>query len=117
MATEKMCKAHLYGSGNTVVQSHAVIRKHLPAILRRFGSERALSGSRLKQLKKLGAEVELLAPANPDDGSRPDNAEYPWLAVSGEVIAPIDFAFGSIDDRRVPELIKLIKTAASSYAF
>jgi hypothetical protein len=50
------------------------------------------------------------------DGSRPDNAEYPWQTGDGAVIAPVDFAFASILDRDIPGLVKVLKAAASDYA-
>jgi hypothetical protein len=116
MAAEKVCKAHLHATGNIVKDSHSVVRKHLVSIARKFGSQRALSGNRLKGMKLLAAEIDLLAPALRDDGSRQDNVEYPWLDNLGSVIAPVDFEFSSIESGRVQELLKLLRLAASEYA-
>jgi hypothetical protein len=117
MASEKVCKAYLHSIGNTVKESHSVVRKHLVSIARDFGSERALSGSRLKALKSLAAEIDLLAPALRNDGTRQDNAEYPWEGSDGEIVVPIDFAFSALEDSQIRGLVKLLRLAASKYAF
>ena len=39
MASEKVCKAYLHSIGNTVKESHSVVRKHLVSIARDFGKE------------------------------------------------------------------------------
>ena len=115
MAAEKVCKAHLHFSGQTVKESHAVVRKHLVSVAREMGPETSLSGNRLKRLKSLAAEIDMLAPALRADGSRQDNAEYPWSNALDEVIAPVDYEFSSIDDRQISDLVKLLRSAAMEY--
>jgi len=116
MASEKVCKAYLHATGNTVKESHSVVRKHLLSIAREFGAERAMSGSRLKVLKLLAVEIDLLAPALRDGGTRQDNVEYPWENSDGVVVAPIDFPFSSVEDSQIRGLVKLLRLAASRYA-
>ncbi len=116
MAAEKVCKAYLHATGNTVKQSHSVVRKHLPSIARDLSAERAMSGSRLKALKHLAVEIDLLAPALRGEGTRQDNVEYPWESTDGIVIAPIDFAFSPIEDNQIRALVKLLRLAASKYS-
>ncbi len=112
MASEKVCKAHLFRVGVQVGWSHAVVRKHLPAVLRNTYAEGKLSGLRLKKLKQLAKEIEMLAPACTDNDTRPDNTEYPWQAAGGEVIAPLDFDFHDISERDISSFVKRLRTSA-----
>jgi hypothetical protein len=116
MAAEKVCKAHLHADGNIVKESHSVVRKHLPSVAREFGPMRGLSGSRLKMLKHLAAEIDFLAPALSAAGARRDNVEYPWEDSNQEIVAPVDHAFNRIDNRQIADVVKLLKVAASYYA-
>lgn len=116
MASEKVCKAHLYNVGMEVRLSHAVIRKHLPAVLRSTYREGELSGERLKKLKQLASEIEVLAPACTDNDSRPDNTEYPWQITTGEVLAPMDFSFDEISERDISSFVKRLRSSAQELA-
>ena len=114
MSTEKLCKAYMYAAGNIVQPSHAVLQKQLPTIARVFGAK-AFSGQRMKRLKQLAYEMEMLAPALRADGSRPDNTEYPCELPDGQIVAPVDYAFAEIPDQDLPILIKVLKAAATAY--
>lgn len=116
MAAEKICKAHLHAIGQPANSSHAVVRKHLPTLARVLGATRALSGSRLKELKRLAYEIEMLAPALISEGSRPENPEYPWQNRDGTVVCPADYDFPLGRERGLASLIKLIEQAAQRYS-
>lgn len=47
-------------------------------------------------VRQLAREVDLLAPAVHDDGRRPDNCEYPWEDMSGNLHVPAEHGFGSL---------------------
>ncbi len=116
MAAEKVCKAQLHADGNIVRESHSVVRKHLPSVARQFGPVGGLSGGRLKMLKHIATEIDMLGPALIAEGSRRDNVEYPWEDSSQQIVAPVDYAFDQIDNRQIADVVKLLKVAATKYA-
>jgi hypothetical protein len=124
MAAEKTCKAHLSDANENddVKRSHAYIRKVLPVIAREFypklGRSEKISGWQLEQLRRLAAEVEVLAPACDAGDARNDNTEYPWLDAQGTVQVPCEYKFLNIDDggKALALMVKLLRAGASSYA-
>ena len=110
MAAEKLCKAYLL-KGHPVnsrnIKTHAVIKRHLRIIARQYGRE---------QLAVFAEEIENLAPACQAGGHREDNTEYPWATADGMIVAPCEWSFPNIDDsdRKIVQLIKLIRQAAES---
>lgn len=123
MAAEKVCKAHLVAKNGheTPRKSHAVVAKNLPIIARQFYSATKSNGIaqwELDQIKRLAGEIEKLAPACDDDGTRRDNAEYPWEDAKSQIRVPCEFKFPNLDDgeRIIVRLVRLLRTAAESYA-
>jgi len=126
MAAEKTCKAHLtlQNGHENVRDIHCVIKKNLPAIARHFyavlGIDRRIAQGEIGVVKRLAAEIEVLAPACEHGGARPDNTEYPWEDSTGRVYTPSDYTFPNIDDgpesRTIPRLVRLIRTAAESFS-
>ena len=124
MAAEKACKAHLtIANGHeNVRRTHAYVARNLPTIARYFyplvNDNNAISRWEISQIRRLAQEIEVLAPACDDGDVREDNSEYPWLDGRGEVQTPCEYNFPNIDDgsRTVVRLIRLIRTAAESYA-
>ena len=63
------------------------------------GKDKQLAGL-LQRARILAREIEKLAPAA-DRSASPENAEYPWER-DGQVIAPCDFAFPTLELLRQP---------------
>jgi hypothetical protein len=118
MAAEKICKAYLYAGGSAVTRTHAVVEKYLPLIFRNLNGLQGVSGTQLKQIKRISREIELLAPACDAAGSRPDNTEYPWEDALGKAQAPCDYLFPELDedDRTMAPLLRSMRAAAERLA-
>lgn len=114
MAAEKLCNAYLYAGGSAVTRTHAVVEKYLPRIFLNLSGLQELSGTQLKQIKRLSREIELLAPACDAAGSRPDNTEYPWQDALGKAQAPCDYSFPELEehDRAMAPLLRSMRVAA-----
>jgi len=99
MACEKLTKAHLCKSGadpKGIQTSHAYIAKNLPVVVRQLlGLGFSVRNPNWVQTssKLLSNEIELLAPAVRRGGQRPDNCEYPWEDVGGQLHSPLDWTF------------------------
>ena len=124
MATEKVCKAHLTSRNGheNVRKTHGYIEKNLPIIARLFysrvNSANQMAMWEIKHIEKIAREIELLAPACDDGGTRQDNTEYPWEGPRRDVQVPCAYSFPNIDDesRVIVRLIRLIRTASESYS-
>ena len=123
MAAEKTCKAHLTAANGheNVRKTHAYVEAVLPIIARHFFSktnEGQLGSWQIDQIKKFAREIEVIAPACDAGDVREDNSEYPWLDGQGRVRTPCEYNFPNIDDgdKGIVQLIKLIRTAAETYA-
>ncbi|MGA8273051.1 MAG: hypothetical protein WB919_15925 [Candidatus Sulfotelmatobacter sp.] len=70
------------------------------------------------EIERLAREIEVLAPACDDGDVRLDNSEYPWEDAQGKIRIPSEYNFPRIDDgsNTIIRLIRLIRTAAESYA-
>jgi len=115
MACEKLVKAHLFDLASVpadALRSHAVIAKHLPAIVREYyRRQRGRMPPHLySRVRTMAREIELLAPAVDDAGRQPANCEYPWVDAAGtRVYVPAEYAFKSIDLQREPALRLILK--------
>lgn len=104
MACEKLVKARLCTKSpqpGYVLTSHAVIAKHLPAIVRDWHL-RLTRGKRMRRemfdrVKHLAREIELLSPAVDAAGQRPQNCEYPYQGPGGEVRCPATDTWPSLE--------------------
>ncbi|MGB2606477.1 MAG: hypothetical protein WBC78_22935 [Candidatus Sulfotelmatobacter sp.] len=121
MAAEKLCKAYLTTSNGheNIRKTHAYIERNLPLIARNF--YRGANNSRIpaweiSEIRRIARQVELLAPACDDGGTRQDNSEYPWEEAQGNVRVPSEYNFPNIDDgptnKAIVKLIRLIRTAS-----
>jgi hypothetical protein len=124
MAAEKLCKAYLTTSNghNKVRKTHAYVERNLPLIARNF--YRAANNGRIpaweiSEIRRIARQVEVLAPACDDGGTRQDNSEYPWEDSQGNVRVPSEYNFPNLDDgptnKAIVKLIRLIRTAADAY--
>lgn len=124
MAAEKVCKAHLtvVNGHERVRKTHAYVEKNLPIIARQFftrsNDENRMAQWEVRQIEGIAGEIELLAPACDDGGTRRDNSEYPWKDGHGDVQTSCEYSFPNVDDesRTIVRLIRLIRTASESYA-
>ncbi len=124
MAAEKACKAHLtMANGHeNVRKTHAYVARNLPIIARHFytiiNNNTQISKWEISEIRRLAHEIELLAPACDDGDVRQDNSEYPWADARGNINTPCEYSFPGINDgnRTILRLIRLIRTAAESYA-
>jgi hypothetical protein len=124
MAAEKTCKAHLvHLNGRAQVKnSHGYVASTLPPLARHFYSNAnkglPISKWKMASIKKIALEIQLLAPASRDGDAREDNSEYPWEDASQNVQVPCLYSFPRIEEtaKEVVLLIKLIRTAAETYA-
>lgn len=120
MAAEKACKAYLTvrNSRENVKKSHAYVARTLPIIARKFYGGSRIFEWEIRQIQRLAREIQALAPACDGGDVREDNAEYPWEDSQGKVQIPCEYKFARIDDkdRTLVLLIRLIRTAAESYA-
>ena len=116
MAAEKVCKAHLYAVGEEVGFTHAVVRKYLPVLVRELSPEVSKSSRRRARIKVMSRLNELLAPNLDYGGSHPENTEYPWRALNGDPVSPLDFEFAGLqDEQEITFLVKIIQKAAKEY--
>ncbi len=124
MAAEKVCKAYLTtsnGHGN-VRKTHAYVERNLPIIARNFYSSandnNQVSAREISEIRALAHQIQVLAPACDDGGTRQDNSEYPWEDAQGNVRVPSEYNFPKINDgsRTIVRLIRLIRAASESYA-
>jgi len=124
MAAEKTCKAHLTAANghDNLRKSHAYVAKVLPNLARAFfrpsGGGEQIAQWELAKIAKLALEIEVLAPACDDGGSRLDNTEYPWQDAQGRIHVPCEHSFAGIDDseKNLVRLIKLMRMALAAYA-
>jgi hypothetical protein len=122
MAAEKVCKAFIVAANghDHVRKIHGYIASILPVLARQFYG---LAGNaepqawEMQAIRHFAREIELLAPACDDNGSRQDNSEYPWLDGAGNVQIPCLYSFPKLDDRdrTIVRVIQLIRSAAHSY--
>jgi len=122
MASEKVCKAHrIEAEGYEKLKNrHDVIAKTLPVLAKQvFSSEYHFDPKHGQRgaIQRIAREIELLSPSC-DRETRPDNSEYPWLNVKGEVQAPCLYSFSSLmeDRRTLIQIIQVIRRAAKAYA-
>jgi hypothetical protein len=121
MHLEKLAKSYLYQASPTFehVLHHNVVSKVLPQLVRRYargvGVARTLDTATLNELRDICREIDLLQPGVDDDRRRPDNCEYPWLAIQNgqeQVVVPMRASF-RVDQRlRTPLGRLLLKVAA-----
>jgi hypothetical protein len=97
MWLEKLCKAYLWLPGGTedLRMLHNVVAKVLPRMIsehwRRIGFEQRPD---IGAIREVCREIDLLHPQIDDDGSRPDNVEYPWITGTGDALAPAALGAG-----------------------
>jgi hypothetical protein len=109
MTSEKLVKAYLFRTQaalQLVQTSHAYVAKNLPLVLRAAYQRRHDKPANpwlFQEIHKLAREIELLAPAVDAAGSGPDNCEYPWEDLMGNVQVPADYDFPDVN---------LVKSAA-----
>jgi hypothetical protein len=123
MAAEKVCKAYLASRNGheNVRKTHAYVEKNLPLIARmtytNLNDENQIHEWQISAIRRISREIELLAPACDDGGTRQDNSEYPWLDGGGKVTVPCEYNFPNLDDGSnvIVSLIKLLRAAARSY--
>lgn len=124
MAAEKTCKAHLTTQNQhaNVRKTHAYVERNLPLIARIFygnvNDDSQIARWEISEIRRISHEIQVLAPACDDGGTRADNSEYPWEDGNGNVRTPCEYNFPNIDDgsRTIVRLIRLIRTAAEAYA-
>jgi len=120
MACEKLSKAHLYSTSNPpddVQSSHRHTSTQIPIIIReihvREGGRRGDTWFP-DEIRRLAREIALLHPQVDGGGTRPDNCEYPWEDVQGNVHTPADEAFPQLDLARSQggrRFLKLLRMA------
>lgn len=123
MAAEKACKAHLTAKNGheNVRKTHAYVERNLPIMARVFfrgnSGSSAIRVREMAEIRRLAHEIQVLAPACDDAGTRMDNSEYPWEDGHGDVRVPCEYNFPAIDDesRTILRMIRLIRTASESY--
>lgn len=131
MALEKAAKAHFWnspgvsGESTKVNRSHRVAEKFLPTVYKahwfRSNGGTRIPGSRLKAIRRLCQEVDLLAPAVSDGTVRQDNCEYPWEVVDGiglitAVLSPLDHEFAPSTMVQRPGVAGFLKVIRASVA-
>jgi hypothetical protein len=124
MASEKACKAYLtkVNGHESVRKTHAYVERVLPLIARGFyGSgdgDEDIPRWQIEQIKHFAREIEVIAPACDAGDVREDDSEYPWLDGRGDIQIPCLYHFPNLDDgdRVILLLIRLIRTAAESFA-
>lgn len=129
MALEKAAKAYFWhgdGTGQTrsrINRRHNVVEKQLPSVYlelyrRQTGGHRPLALHAQQLVRQLCGEVDLLAPAVTDEGQRPDNCEYPWESVDGDVTvavhSPLDREFAPTWMVKTPEIVTFLKAIHAS---
>lgn len=120
MAAEKVCKAHLVlqNGEESVRKIHGYIASVLPIVARNaLGFQRQASAWQLDAIRRFAREIEVLAPACHEEGTRPDNSEYPWQDAQGRVRVPCEYDFPGVNDqsRIVVTIIQILRTSAEAY--
>lgn len=124
MACEKLCKAHLCRSGSDprdLQASHAYIAKTLPLIARElfiaeYGRNLTGRAAVMAHIRHFAREIEILAPAVDANGTRLDNAEYPWEDALGALVVPAQYEFPNLNFLTSPtgrSFLKLVTIAVS----
>ena len=129
MACEKISKAHqcLGGADPETLMRHGVAAKVLPQITREllrrsaFADDLEVKPSGITGIvQQLAREIDLLSPAVEDGGRRPDNCEYPWEDVGGDLHLPAEHEFGSLgtlhQHRAGATFLKIVAVAAAELA-
>lgn len=123
MAMEKLAKAHRMAQGvgpHLLQTSHAYIAKAIPQIVREqlHRSTGRHENWVIDAVRHLARRIELLAPAVDAGGTMPANSEYPWLAPSGDVVAPCDhdFGLGLVFERAGITMLKVLQARARELA-
>ena len=100
MSLEKLSKAHQWSTGVDPGNTHNVVAKILPTVIRehwrRVGNGGKPSSWQMTQIREICREVDLLHPIIDDEGRRPDNCEYPWSA-QANVHTPAKYPFRVAD--------------------
>lgn len=122
MACEKLCKAHLCGSGadpDQLRRSHAYVAGALPIIVRQHLARQSAqfpknTGWVYEASKRYARQIELLAPAVTGGGLVPSNCEYPWIGPDGKVVVPAEynFRFDFLRERGGRTLLKILDAVA-----
>lgn len=123
MAAEKVCKAHLSLQGHDEVRRvHSYIATVFPVIARillaRVQAKKERDSWEVESIRVLARQIELLAPACHEEGSRPDNSEYPWESSARQIVVPSRHKFAQVtrDDRAMMRLTRVLREAADQYA-
>ena len=96
MWLEKLCKAYLWlpDGAEDLRMRHNVVDKVLPRMIseywRRIGFDQRPD---ITAIRALCREIDLLHPQVDDNGRRPDNVEYPWVAAGGAATPPSTWPF------------------------
>ncbi len=131
MSLEKLAKSHLYFISRTpasippsIQSSHKFIAKVIPLMYRDYllknypKRKKGLIPIKHKKVKLLCQEIDLLAPANDQGGTRKDNCEYPWEVTDQqsnviEVVVPVHYDFPIAHHLRQPDGIGFLKVMFS----
>jgi hypothetical protein len=127
MACEKVSKAHRCLGGadpESLMHSHGFAAKVLPQIARELSRRSAFVADlgaahrgNEEMIRQLARDVDLLAPSIDNNGTRPDNCEYPWGDANGDLHSPADYAFGGLAalhrHRAGSTFLKIVATAAA----
>jgi len=113
MWLEKLCKAYVHNANLDALKStHKVVAKVLPSLIqehwRRIGVEQQ---PRIKAIRELCSEIDLLHPQVDNDGRRPENVEYPWPATGAGVEVPAQWKFPLADRLDSPSGRLLLKAS------
>ena len=124
MACEKLCKAHLCGSGvdpEQLRRSHAFVASVLPVIVRQHLARQTSqlprnTGWVYQASKRYARLIELLAPAVTGGGFVPSNCEYPWSGPDARVVVPAEhnFRFDFLHERGGRTLLKIVSAVADN---
>jgi hypothetical protein len=113
MWLEKLCKAHIHGSGLPVDSfTHGVIAKVFPRLVAQYWRSLDFNGHpNLDEITSLCREIDRLHPQVNDGGRREDNVEYPWRSAEGIVYCPAQYDF-AVTGRLQSQPGKLLQKAA-----
>jgi hypothetical protein len=104
MLMEKLCKARLWITYPTnqgepeFLHDHKVVGKTLPLLVKEHCRKHGggLNSQQFREICAIAQEIDVLSPAVNLGKKRPDNSEYPWLALQDGVpvaIAPCQHSF------------------------
>lgn len=126
MACEKLSKAFLFQAGGNnpewLRSSHAVVRKHLKTIIAYTLNRIDPNGNAARQralircANQLACEIEWLSPQCDDDGRRPSNTEYPWVA-DGSLRVPAQHRFSLSESLLTNEARSVLKLLGEAIRF